>query len=336
VPSQRAPPTETLCAAPAACGGGANYRAGVAGNKGLDGRAPWSIQRDALTGALTTLLLLNESKVRSQVRAISTMSSSDEAEFEGNDDSSEDMPLADLKTESPSKKRRTSSQGVSYAEDNDDNDDDSEDDVPLSALKGPSPKKKKTATNGTKKKAPAAKKAKTPTKKVTAAKKKETSTASSTKSSSDYKTASAALYGSDCQKGLLIQRLLCRWWYAIAWPDQAAIPDKPPPNYDALDGFEGVYVCTKGDDVGAIKDFRDKDKCPSFKNMAKKSSEELQTLVIKALTEQRRQLIEAEGSGTPTEKELTNLLKWANKVKHSTADKDAVKVLKAAKLTLAE
>jgi hypothetical protein len=282
------------------------------------------------------------------------MSSSDEAEFGVNDDSSEDMPLADLKTESPSKKRRASSQGVSYTEDNGDNDDESEDDVPLSALRGPSPKKKKPATDGTKKKSPAAKKAKTspkkvtavkkketskaktPPKKVSAVKKKETTTASSTKSSSDYKTPSAALYGSDCQKGWLIQRLLCRWWYAMTWPDPAAIPDKPPTNYDPLDGFEGVYVCTKGDDVGAIKDFRDKDKCPSFKNMAKKSSEELQALVIKALTEQRRQLIEAEGSGTPTEKELTNLLKWANKVKHSTADKDAVKVLKAAKLTLAE
>lgn len=120
----------------------------------------------------------------------------------------------------------------------------------------------------------------------------------------------------------------------MEWPDPAAIPAQPPKHYDPLDGFPGVYVCTEGDDVGAIKDFRDKGTCPSFINMAKKSSEELQTLLIKALKEQQRQLIEAEGTGTETQKELENLIKWANKIKPSAADKAAEKVLKAAKLSL--
>jgi hypothetical protein len=230
-------------------------------------------------------------------------------------------------------------------EDDDDNDDDDddEDDVPLSALASPSPKKKKKTptkeTNGktTKKKGETASAKKKP-----AAKKKAASSAASvssaTKSTSntttDYKSASAALYGSDCEKGQLIQRLLCRWWYAMEWPDPAAIPAQPPKHYDPLDGFPGVYVCTEGEDVGAIKDFRDKNTCPNFINMAKKSSEELQTLLIKALKEQQRQLIEAEGTGTETQKELDNLIKWASKIKPSAADKAAEKVLKAAKLSL--
>ena len=131
----------------------------------------------------------------------------------------------------------------------------------------------------------------------------------------------------------MIQRLLCRWWYAINWPDTSKIPESPPKNCDALDGFPGVYVCTAGDDVGKIIDYRNKDDAPSFENLAKKSSEELQELLIKALDEQKRQLIEAEGTGTETEKELNSLLKWAKKVKAKTADKEGEKVLKKLKLT---
>ena len=270
-------------------------------------------------------------------------SSSDEAEF----DSDEDMPLAGLKNlnevTSPSKKRRASSSKVNYAEeeddddeeeeeedeeddDEDDDDDSSEDeDMPLSALKGESPKKKKKPAP--KKKQPAKKKAKAKTTK------KSTPKASSSSSSTKYSSASAAFYGSKCAKGLLIQRLLCRWWYAINWPDTSKIPESPPKNCDALDGFPGVYICTAGDDVGKIIDYRNKDDAPSFENLAKKSSEELQELLIKALDEQKRQLIDAEGTGNETEKELNNLLKWAKKVKAKTADKDGEKVLKKLKLT---
>jgi hypothetical protein len=186
--------------------------------------------------------------------------------------------------------------------------------------------KKKPAAAAT----PAKKKAKpTPTKKPTIA-----STTSTTSNSDDYQSASAALYGSGCNKGLLIQRLLCRWWYAINWPDPATLPKTPPKHYDALDGFPGVYIGTAGDDVGVIQDLRDNDQRPSFNTFAKKPSSELQTLLLAACDEQRKKLVEADGKGTATEKELNDIIKWATKLKHVTADKEAAKVLKAAKLTL--
>lgn len=266
------------------------------------------------------------------------MSSSEEAEFDGD----EDMPLASLKTtngnkkaamdgddESP-RKKRASKGAVCYAADDDDDSDDSEEDVPLAALKE-SPNKKK---NGNKKKiTPAKKKAKT----TTTTKKKAPSTAaskSSSSSSDDLNLASFALYGSGCDKGKLIQILLCRWWYAITWPDPATLPEKPPKRYDALDGFPGVYVCTEGDEVGALQDLRDKTKAPSFNNLAKKESEELRTLLLKACEEQKRQLMKHDGEGTDTEKELKGIIKWATKLNPKKADKEAEKVLKAKKLTL--
>ena len=106
------------------------------------------------------------------------------------------------------------------------------------------------------------------------------------------------------------------------------------PTQCARDGFPGVYICTEGDEVGQILDVRDKDHCPSFINLAKKPSDELQRLLLKALDEQKKQLIQTDGAGTPTEKELNDLIRWAKKLKPATADKEAAKVLKAAKLTL--
>jgi len=101
-----------------------------------------------------------------------------------------------------------------------------------------------------------------------------------------------------------------------------------------LDGFLGVYVCTSGDDVGKIKDYRDENNCPNFNNFAKKSSEELQKLLVTAIQNQKEALIQAEGSGTPTERELKDLEKWASKVNVKKAEKDATKVLNVAKLTI--
>jgi hypothetical protein len=268
------------------------------------------------------------------------------------------MPLSNLKTPNGSKKtngnadnddvdeeesprRRSTSRSISYADDDDDDDDEeSDDDIPLAALKG-SPKKKKVEAPKTKK--PPAKKA-TKTKatiKKKAVKKKATavksiSTSSSSGGSDSYQSASAALYGTGCAKGMLIQRLLCRWWYAITWPNPKALPEQPPAHYDPLEGFPGVYVCTEGDDVGKIKDVRDQSASPSFLTFAKKSSEELQTLLVKAISAQRLQLIEAEGKATETEKELNQMLKWCQKLKPATADKEAAKVLKASKLSLPE
>jgi hypothetical protein len=221
----------------------------------------------------------------------------------------------------------------------DDDDDDDDDDVPLASLKSPSPAKKKKASATTADTKNGSKTKTKTTTKASATKKKKTATAttkSASSSTTDYASPSFALYGSESKKGELIQKLLCRWWYAITWPDASALPDKPPPNYDTLDGFPGVYVCTKGEEVGTIKDMRDKNKAPNFNNFAKMSSKELRDLLIKAVQEQKRQLIAAEGAGTSTEKELNSILNWAEKVNTDKADKDAAKILKASKLSLPE
>jgi hypothetical protein len=135
-------------------------------------------------------------------------------------------------------------------------------------------------------------------------------------------------------KGLLIQRLLCRWWYAMTWPDPAQLPSQPPAGYDSLEGFPGVYVRTCGDKVGTLKDVRDLQKAPSFLNFAKKTAEELQAMLKQALLKQKEELIQHEGKGTALEKELDSLLKWTDKVNPSKADKDAQKILKAQGLSL--
>ena len=231
-------------------------------------------------------------------------------------------------------KRAARKSVTSYAEDDgddDDEDDDSEDDIPLASLaKRIKETAKATRKNGSNKKPPAKKaSAKKPAPPV-----KKSSNVSSSSTDKKYEFASAALYQSECLKGLLIQRLLCRWWYAYEWPDPATLPTKPPENYDTLDGFPGVYVCTGGDEVGKLLDMRDKNACPSFRNFANKPSSELQTLLLKALKNQKAQLVEHEGSGTALEKELDGLIKWTTKVDTNKAEKECVKVLKASKLKL--
>jgi hypothetical protein len=145
--------------------------------------------------------------------------------------------------------------------------------------------------------------------------------------------ASSELYAK-CDKGKLISEFLRRWWYAMTWPNPKDLPETTPENCDAMDGFPGVYVVTSGEEVGKILDLRDKKTCPNFINMVQKSSEELKELLLKAITEQKRILMENEGEGTETEKDLKTLEKWVHKVNASKADKDAEKVLKAAGLKL--
>mmetsp|Transcript_16042 Transcript_16042/g.33120 ORF Transcript_16042/g.33120 Transcript_16042/m.33120 type:complete len:268 (-) Transcript_16042:139-942(-) len=242
-----------------------------------------------------------------------------------------------------SRKRRSSrGSAVSYKEDedeeeeesDDDDDDDDDDDIPLASLKAPSPaKKKKPAAAKSKAKPKAKAKAKAPPKKK-AKTTASTKTTSSSTSSNDYSSPSFELYGKESIKGKLIQNILCRWWYAITWPDPSAVPKVPPPDYDAMDGFPGVFICTQGEEVGTIKDFRGKDNSPNFNNLVRKPSKELKELLVKAINEQKRQLVEAEGSGTGTEKELKTMLNWANKINAEKADKEAEKVFKANKFTI--
>lgn len=139
---------------------------------------------------------------------------------------------------------------------------------------------------------------------------------------------------SQCDKGKLIQSLLARWWYAYQWPDPKCLEKSTPKGYDALDGFPGVYICAEGGDVGKFIDKRDHTQSPSFNNFAKKKSEELKEMLLTAIEEQMKALIEHEGEGTDTEKSLKVLQKWTNKLNCAKADKEAEKVLKAKRLTI--
>lgn len=275
---------------------------------------------------------------------------------QADDSDEEDEPLASL-VESNGKdsprKRSAAKISKSYVEDDDDDDDesDSADDVPLSSLV---PRKDNGKKNGTKTptkssngSADKAKKKKaaspTPKKKASPAAKKKlkksdsrsstATTSSSTSGKKNYEWVSTAVYGTECDKGLLIQRLLCRWWYAYEWPDPNIIPKKIPKNYDSLDGFPGVYICTSGESVGKLKDLRNHDECPSFLNFLKKPSSELKVLLLKALNEQKKILVDNEGGASITEKDLNKLILWTTKLNPDKADKEIQKVLKAYKFT---
>eukprot|EP00804_Cyclotella_cryptica_P006393 CCRYP_014282-RA/>CCRYP_014282-RA protein AED:0.00 eAED:0.00 QI:579/-1/1/1/-1/1/1/190/203 len=165
---------------------------------------------------------------------------------------------------------------------------------------------------------------------------KSKSSASSTSSkavASTYNAPSIELYAK-CDKGKLIQAVLVRWWYAYQWPDPETLPKTTPKNYTALDGFPGVYICTSGSDVGKFKDYRDLSLAPSFRNFARKDASELREMLLRAIENQRKALIKMEGEGTGTEKGLRELEKWASKLNCGKADKEAVKVLKSARLVL--
>eukprot|EP00584_Thalassiosira_punctigera_P019372 CAMPEP_0172554108 /NCGR_PEP_ID=MMETSP1067-20121228/53200_1 /TAXON_ID=265564 ORGANISM="Thalassiosira punctigera, Strain Tpunct2005C2" /NCGR_SAMPLE_ID=MMETSP1067 /ASSEMBLY_ACC=CAM_ASM_000444 /LENGTH=285 /DNA_ID=CAMNT_0013342417 /DNA_START=116 /DNA_END=973 /DNA_ORIENTATION=- len=260
--------------------------------------------------------------------------SSDEAEA-GFDDEDED--------EESGGEEYDSSDFIDDDEVDDENDDgeysDSSDDAPLTSLKSKkAPKQAKTKPakkSSSSKKAAPKKKAAVSAKKKKSASTKKTSKAkqSLSSSASNYLCASGELY-SQCDKGKLIQSLLARWWYAYEWPDPKAIPASTPKGYDALDGFPGVFICTQGSNVGKFLDMRDHAKSPSFKNFAKKDSEELRHMLLRAIEEQIKLLVEHEGEGTDTEKTLRVLEKWAMKLNCAKADKEAVKVLKAKRLVL--
>ena len=278
------------------------------------------------------------------------------------DDDDDDVPISSLKSPRASKKA-----APSYKDASDDDDDDEDDDVPLISLAAAAgsssnkrkrdattcsketPKTKKSTKESTKKSSVTKKKKKTTaTSKPSPAKSKSSSSSTTTATSSNksYEWVSAALYGSGCDKGLLIQRLLCRWWYAYTWPDLEH-PVKPIPDlklYDSLDGFPGVYIGTAAEVVGQLYDTRDLTQAPSFRNFARKSSGELQQLLIAAIEEQKRQLhLHQQGvrsadashnTDDATMKDLDTMLKWTRKVNTTKADKDAITVLKAHGLKL--
>lgn len=256
------------------------------------------------------------------------------------DDDSSEAEFDDEASDEPAEEEDTDDFIVEEEDDDDedgDYDSDDSDDIPLSKLKSP-PQKKAAKKPAAKSKATKTKTKAAPKKKSTSAKKKKPATTKKAASkpsvaSSSYISASTELYA-NCDKGKLIQSLLARWWYVYTWPEPSTIPSSTPKGYDALDGFPGVYICTSGENVGKFKDCRNHKTAPSFQNLSKKTSEELRDDLLKAIEKQKAALIKAEGEGTKTEKDLRALQKWATKLNCSKADKDATKVLKAAKLTV--
>jgi single-stranded DNA-binding protein len=65
----------------------------------------------------------------------------------------------------------------------------------------------------------------------------------SSKASSAAAKKSTEFY-TDTDKGNLVQKLLVRWWYAIEWPKPEDIGN-PPPGFEPLDGFPGVFISTR-------------------------------------------------------------------------------------------
>ena len=252
--------------------------------------------------------------------------SSDEEEFEFEDEFQEQVEAV-----KPEKEKE------------DEDDDDyfsSDDEVPLAELmrrneKKASVEKKKKKVAATAKK----KSAKTTANQKAAVKKaKEKAKAAATKKKALSKipvngTVSSELYAK-CDKGKLVQSLLCRWWYCMEWPELEVLQLPVPDNCDPLKGFPGVYIYTSGENVGKILDKRNINTAPSFKNFAKKPSSELVEMLLKAIENQTRELIEYEGENTTTEAQLKDLTKWAMKLKCEKVDAEARKVLRVAKMEL--
>ena len=86
--------------------------------------------------------------------------------------------------------------------------------------------------------------------------------------------------------------------------------------------------------MGKFLDKRDHDQAPSFKNFAKKNSEELKDMLLRAIERQKKELIKHEGEGTEAEKNLKVLEKWATELNCPKTNKEAEKALKAKRLTL--
>lgn len=211
-------------------------------------------------------------------------------------------------------------------------DDDDDDDLPIAALvqKAPAEGKKRKLDSGSvgngsekKKKKEKATEEKRPKRTAddgsqSAGKAKpKKSTSGSKKSHVDH---TQRFYGT--VKGELVQKLLCRWWYAIQWPEPGET-EPAPPDYEILAGYPGVFVCVKGEQIGHVLDRRNPATCPNFTNLSRKPAEELQELLVKALEEQKRQLLEHEGSNRKMEKRIDKEIKWARGVNPKTADSEA-------------
>lgn len=104
----------------------------------------------------------------------------------------------------------------------------------------------------------------------------------------------SAQFYEDTNKGRIVQKLLCRWWYAIDWPTAEDIGSCPD-GYEPLDGFQGVFISTRVDNLGDIVDLRNKETCPNLINLSQKPTSELKQLCLDAYDKQLDALREREG-----------------------------------------
>lgn len=197
-------------------------------------------------------------------------------------------------------RRAAAKKKVSYTDQNE-FEFDNEDDMPLSQMKT---KKRKSSE-----KSPISK-----SKKVATAK------------SAPVAKSPSSIFYAECEKGRLVQEVLCRWWYAIDWPD-AASKESPGLEYDSLSGLPGVFVCTSGDKVGQILDKRNKSTCPNFQNMVQKSVGDLKSLLAKAISSQKAVLVKNGEKGTETDKILDETADWAKVINDGATEREATKVI---------
>ncbi len=118
----------------------------------------------------------------------------------------------------------------------------------------------------------------------------------------------------ETDKGLLTNRLLSRWWYVYNWPNMDDIID-PPPQYLALQGFPGVYICVEGDKIGHIMDNRSRDDCPCFARFAKMKAKDLVEKLELAYQNQLRELQKHWGEGSKEEIRIRKERKWLKNVR---------------------
>lgn len=195
---------------------------------------------------------------------------------------------------------------------------DSEDDIPILELI----KKRKEKAIAAAANAEPAKRAKTEN-----GTKSSKSSSSSSSSSSSARSSSANKstdFYENTKKGLIIQRLLCRWWYAIDWPKKEDIPE-PPPGYEAMEGFPGVFISTSVDSLGKILDLRNPKKCPNLVNLSKVDSAKLQRMCLKAYERQMDILAATEGDDVRLLRTLRSEMREIKSVNPQLADKEAQK-----------
>lgn len=126
------------------------------------------------------------------------------------------------------------------------------------------------------------------------------------------------------KKGMLVQSILVRWWYAFDWPRLEEIAD-PPPGYELLDGFPGVFISTRVDSLGKILDLRNMDTCPNLRNLSRKHSKELKDLCITAYTNQMKQLAVYEGEDVKIYRTLRSELNKVKSIDVEAAEREAKK-----------